>query len=99
MRRERLGPALLAAPLTVLLGIVGCGGPAGSQATSTRTPASTAQAKAPQPAGKSPSAISRMICTQKAATEIAQVMGAQAAVARPTWADTWKVHSPFVSST
>jgi hypothetical protein len=28
-----------------------------------------------------------MICTPKAAAEIAQVMGATAAVARPTWAD------------
>jgi hypothetical protein len=41
----------------------------------------------PQPAGNSPSPISRMICTPTAAAEIAQVMGAKAAVASPTWAD------------
>ena len=83
MRRARPGLALLA----VLLGTAGCGSPAGSQAVATQAPASTASAKAPQPAGKSPSAISRMVCAPKAAAEIAQVMGARAALAPPTWAD------------
>ncbi len=62
------------APLVILLVIAGCGSPAVS-------------AQAPQPAAKSPSAISRMICTPKTAAEVAQVMGAKAAVAAPTWAD------------
>lgn len=66
--------------LAVLLIIAGCGSPAGPTAAS-------ASARAPQPAGNSPSAISRMVCTPKAAGEIAQVMGAAAAVEPATWAD------------
>jgi len=34
-----------------------------------------------------PSLISRMVCAPKAAAEIAQVMGAKADLAPPTWAD------------
>jgi hypothetical protein len=56
-----------------MLGIAGCGSP-------------TAPARAPQPAGKSPSEIARMVCAPKAAGEIAQVVGAKASVATPTWA-------------
>jgi soluble P-type ATPase len=41
----------------------------------------------PQPAGRSPSAISRMVCTPKTAAEIAHVMGTDASVAAPAWAD------------
>ena len=62
------------AVLAVVLGIAGCG----SVNTS---------AESPQPAGKAPSAISRMVCTEKAAGEIAQVVGAKASVTAPTWAD------------
>ena len=51
--------------LAVVLGIAGCG-------------SVNASAESPQPAGKSPSAISRMVCTEKAAGEIAQVVGAKA---------------------
>ena len=60
--------------LAVVLGIAGCG----SVNTS---------AESPQPTGKSPSAIARMVCTEKAAGEIAQVVGAKASVTAPTWAD------------
>jgi hypothetical protein len=83
MRGARPGLALLA----VLLGMTGCGSLARPQGAANQAPASTASAKAPQPAGKSPSTISRMICTSKAAAEVAQVMGAKAALAPPTWAD------------
>lgn len=69
--RDRSHPGLAA--LAVLLGIAGCGSPAPS-------------AQAPQPAGKSPSEIARLACAPKAAGEIAQVVGAKAAVATPTWA-------------
>ena len=62
------------AVLAVVLGIVGCG----SVTTSTESP---------QPAGTSPSAISRMVCTEQTAGEIAQVVAAKAAVTAPTWAD------------
>jgi hypothetical protein len=69
--RTRSGLAGLAA-LAVLLAVAGCG---------------TASAQAPQPAGTSPSQIARMVCTPKTARDIAQVLGAKASVAAPTWAD------------
>lgn len=62
------------AVLAVVLGIAGCG--------SVNTSAGS-----PQPAGKSPSAISRMVCAEEAAGEIAQVVAAKASVTAPTWAD------------
>src|SRR6201986_4190437 len=62
------------AVLAVVLGIAGCGGV-------------NASAESPQPAGKLPSAISRMVCTGKTAGEIAEVVAAKAAVTAPTWAD------------
>lgn len=85
MRRARPGLALLA----VMTGIAGCAGPhsVATQAPASTAPASAAPASAPQPAGKSPSSISRMICAPKAVAEIAQVMGATAALTPPTWTD------------
>src|ERR1700690_4306850 len=65
---------LAQAVLAVVLGIAGCG-------------SATTSAEAPQPTGKAPSEIARMVCTTKAAGEIAQVVGANASVTAPTWAD------------
>jgi hypothetical protein len=62
------------AVLAIVLGIVGCG----SVSTS---------AESPKPAGKSPSAIARMVCAKEAVGEIAEVVGAKASVTAPTWAD------------
>lgn len=62
------------AVLAVVLGIAGCG-------------SAHASAESPRPAGTSPSPISRMICTEQTAGEIAQVVAAKAAVTAPTWAD------------
>jgi len=62
------------AVLAVVLGIAGCG--------SVNAPAGS-----PLPAGKSPSAIARMVCAEEAAGELAQVVGAKASVTAPTWAD------------
>jgi hypothetical protein len=70
--QRRSRPGL--AVMAVVLGIVGCG--------SVKT-----SAQSPQPAGKSPSAISRMVCAEEAAGEIAQVVAAKASVTSPTWAD------------
>ena len=70
-RRARLGLAVLA----VVLGIAGCGS------------GNASSAESPKPAGKSPSAIARMVCAEEAAGEIAQVVGAKASVTAPTWAD------------
>jgi hypothetical protein len=62
------------AVLAFVLGIAGCG-------------SVNASAESPQPTGKSPSAIARMVCTEKTAGEIAQVVAAKASVTAPTWAD------------
>ena len=62
------------AVLAVVLGIAGCG-------------SGKAPAESPQPAGNSPSAIARMVCTEKATGEIAEVVAAKASVTAPTWAD------------
>ena len=62
------------AVLAVVLGIAGCG-------------SVNASAESPLRAGKSPSAIARMVCAEEAAGEIAQVVGAKASVTAPTWAD------------
>jgi hypothetical protein len=62
------------AVLAVVLGIAACG-------------SGKASAESPQPAGNSPSAIARMVCTEKAAGEIAEVVAAKASVTAPTWAD------------
>src|ERR1700749_602800 len=62
------------AVLAVVLGIAGCG----SDSTS---------AESPKPAGKSPSAIARMVCAKEAAGEIAQGVAAKASVIAPPWAD------------
>ena len=62
------------AVLAVVLGIAGCG-------------SVNASAESPQPAGKSPSAIARMVCAKEAVGEIAQVVGAKASVTAPTWTD------------
>jgi hypothetical protein len=70
-RRARPGLAVLA----VVLGIAGCGS------------VNASSAESPKPAGKSPSAIARMVCAEEAAGEIAQVVGAKASVTAPTWAD------------
>ena len=72
--REQRRARLGLAVLAVVLGIAGCG-------------SVNASAESPQPAGTSPSAISRMVCAEEAAGEIAQVVGAKASVTAPTWAD------------
>jgi hypothetical protein len=41
----------------------------------------------PQPAGATPSAISRQVCSHEARTEIANALGETATVSTPTWVD------------
>ena len=62
------------AVLVVVLGIAGC--------SSVNT-----SGESPKSAGKSPSAIARMVCAREAVGEIAEVVGAKASVTAPTWAD------------
>ena len=66
--------ARLGLAVLAVVGIAGCG-------------SVTTSAEAPLPTGKSPSEIARMVCTTKAAGEIAEVVGAKASVTAPTWAD------------
>jgi hypothetical protein len=93
-RRAHVGLAVLA----VVLGIAGCGSVNASAKSPVNASAASpvnasaaspvnASAESPLPAGKSPSAIARMVCTEETAGEIAQVVGAKASVTAPTWAD------------
>jgi hypothetical protein len=61
----------------------------GSATTSapTTTAKATATTEAPQPAGKNPSTIAKMVCAAKAQAEIQRVLGVTAHVPMPTWRD------------
>ncbi len=61
-----------AAAVCLLTGLAGCGAPASA---------------GPQPAGKSPSEIARMVCAREAEGEIADLLGTKADITAPTWAD------------
>lgn len=41
--------------------------------------------RTPEPAGRYPSSIAKEVCSEKAATEIADVLGMTAHISRPTW--------------
>ncbi|MHB8680858.1 MAG: hypothetical protein ACYDA2_02030 [Acidimicrobiales bacterium] len=69
-------PLLAVAVLAVAA--AACGSSAGSGAGTTTT-------RPPQPAGATPSAISRMVCSDKAEQEIAAPLGVSATVSTPTW--------------
>ena len=71
--KVRRSAVLGLAVLSVALGAAGCGGAPGAQG--------------PQPAGKSPSSISRQVCGKEASRDVAHVLRAKASVSTPTWAD------------
>ena len=54
-------------------------------ATNLLVATAAASAEAPAPAGRNPSSISKEVCSTKAQTEIADVLGVKAKVAKPTW--------------
>jgi hypothetical protein len=58
--------------------------PGGGGPTTSRPTATT---EAPEPAGKNPSEISKMVCASEAQGEIKRVLGVTAHVAPPTWVD------------
>jgi hypothetical protein len=58
--------------------LAGCAAATGSGTPTTR---------APLPAGRLPSEISKMVCSAKAQSELASPLGVTATVAPPTWAD------------
>jgi hypothetical protein len=75
----------LAAVVVVALSMAACGSAQHAQPSgggSTKAPSTT---RAPEPAGKDPSEIARMVCSPKAQQEIARVLGVAADVQRPTW--------------
>ena len=59
----------------------------GSSTVGTNGTASTTTTRAPLPAGRLPSTISKMVCSKKAETEIADALGQSAQVQTPTWVD------------
>ena len=71
LRRNMARAALAICSLALVLTTLSAGG--------------VASAESPQPAGKAPSAISRMVCARKAVGDIAQVLGVKATVRAPTW--------------
>jgi hypothetical protein len=66
------------AVLGLMVGAAGCSG--GSAATTSST-------RAPEPAGRTPSPISVMVCAREAVKEIDSALGETASVSRPTWVD------------
>ena len=59
--------------------LIGC-------AAGVASPAAFAQrTQRPLPAGRTPSQISKMVCTREAQREIAQTLGVRASVSTPTW--------------
>jgi len=55
--------------------------------TSSGQPSKAVVARAPLPAGLTPSTISKMVCSTKAEKELAATLGVSAVVGRPTWID------------
>ena len=55
--------------------------------TSSNQPSKPVAARAPLPAGRTPSAISKMVCSKEAEKELAATLGVSAVIARPTWID------------
>ncbi|HXX89576.1 MAG TPA: hypothetical protein VEI83_05055 [Acidimicrobiales bacterium] len=56
-------------------------------ACSTSTSSQGSNRRAPEPAGATPSTISRMVCSPKAEQELATPLGVTATVEEPTWVD------------
>ena len=73
----RKGAALLGA---VAVFVAGCG-------TSAARGTGTSTTSPPVPAGATPSAISRMVCSEKAEQELAGPLGVTATISTPTWVD------------
>jgi hypothetical protein len=53
--------------------------------TSSDQPSKTVVARAPLPAGPTPSPISKMVCSAEAEKELASTLGVYAVIGRPTW--------------
>lgn len=82
--RTRVGAVLVAA--VVAVGAAGCGSGPSSAVPTTASGPGTATSRVPLPAGKYPSAISKMVCGSDARREIAAALGLQAQViSTPTW--------------
>ena len=87
VRRTSLG--LVGGLLALSVLTAACGSTGGAAATttnggSTGTPSTT---RAPEPAGKNPSEISREVCAGDAQGEIKRVLGVTADVSTPTWVE------------
>lgn len=82
--RSRALPRLVLA-LTALLAAA-CGSSSAATGGGSGSSPSTSTTEAPRPAGKFPSPISKMVCSQKSQDELTQVLGVKAVrVETPTW--------------
>jgi hypothetical protein len=71
--------------LILLLGLVAMVGAACG--TSSDQPSNAVVNRVPLPAGRTPSAISKMVCSVEAEKELATALGDSAVIGRPTWND------------
>jgi len=76
---------LLVALVALALAASACGG--SSSATSTGSTSVTGKFKAPLPAGKDPSTVSKEVCSTEAPHDVAEALGEKAVVSKPTWVD------------
>ena len=77
----RAGAALVKVAGALLVALVA------AACTSTGPRAVTSTTRAPLPAGRLPSEISKMVCSARAQSELASPLGVTATVATPTWTD------------
>jgi len=73
--------------MAVMAGTGCAGGSAAPASTATGNGVSTATTAVPLPAGRYPSAISKMVCADEAQKDIASALGETASVSDPTWID------------
>ncbi len=84
MATRSRGRRLLVTVVVVALGAAACGSSQGSSTSSTSV---TGKFKAPLPAGKNPSQVSREVCSTEAPHDVAEALGEKAVVSKPTWVD------------
>ncbi|HKH88312.1 MAG TPA: hypothetical protein VKA05_05795 [Acidimicrobiales bacterium] len=82
MHRRALAAAAALAALALSVTACGATQHKPSSTGGTQAPSTT---RAPLPAGKNPSEISKMVCSPKAQQEIARILGVTAHVETPTW--------------
>ena len=87
VRQARLALFAALAALGLLSSACGRSNAVAAASTRARTTEAPSTTEAPQPAGKDPSHIAKMVCAAEAQAEMARVLGVRAHVRTPTWSD------------